>query len=156
MLAAGSTVLHVEDDEYDRFFMSHALKAAGLGVSLKSLSDGTSAIDYLSGNGIYADRTLYPAPALVLLDLNLPRVSGLEVLAWIRQQPHYAELPVIIVSSSHLAPDRAAAMVLGASDYFVKPNSTVQYRNIVAAIFEKWMSPISVSPSAKSGVARPA
>src|SRR3954452_19078904 len=81
------TVLLVEGNEDDVFFMRRALKAAKLNVSLQILDDGRETLDYLAGAGKYADRVQYPFPALVLLDLKLPYVHGFDVLAAIRNNP---------------------------------------------------------------------
>ena len=78
------TFLIVEDQENDAFFLMHALKKAGLTNPAQVVEDGKEAIDYLSGEGIYADRTIYPVPSVIFLDLKLPQVSGFEVLQWMR------------------------------------------------------------------------
>ena len=82
------TILLAEDDPNDVILFQRAMERASLSAdSLKAVGDGEKAISYLSGQGIYADRDLYPLPALLLLDLKMPRKSGLEVLEWVRRQP---------------------------------------------------------------------
>src|SRR5512145_859685 len=100
-------ILYVEDEENDALLMQLALGQAGLRNPLRVATDGVQAIDYLSGKGRFADREEHPLPGLVLLDLKLPRMIGFEVLAWIRQQPGYAELPVVVYTSSNSPADRA-------------------------------------------------
>lgn len=82
------------------------------------------AVDYLAGQGNYRDRITYPVPALLLLDLKLPQLLGLEVLHWIRHQPALAQLPVIICSGSDQDSDVEAAYALSARGYIVKPALT--------------------------------
>jgi CheY-like chemotaxis protein len=140
------TVLYVEDDEGDRYFMHRAFATAGLGSSLQTVSHGEAAIQYLSGFGSYGDRARYPAPHLVLLDLNLPVISGFEVLRWIREHPSCSALPVIIFSSSTRDEDRVKARELGANEYWEKPATGLQYTRIVSSLLEHWLSS---SPSAR-------
>lgn len=113
------TVLHVEDDANDVLLMQHACHKIGDGVTLQSVLDGDEAIAYLAGAGKYSDRTLYPTPELVLLDLKMPRVNGFEVLAWIRRE--MVGLPVVVFTSSNHEADVVRAYELGASSYLVKP-----------------------------------
>ena len=81
------TILQVEDDPNDVFFLQHAMKKAGVANPVQVATDGQQAIDYLRGVGKFADRKKFPLPCLILLDLKLPHVMGLDVLKWIRQQP---------------------------------------------------------------------
>lgn len=115
------TVLLVEDDENDVFLMEWALQKAKLSLPMKVAMDGQEALDYLGGVGKYADRTAYPMPAIIFLDLKLPYVHGFEVLRWIRQQPALREISVLILTSSPEERDQQKAMDLGAHAYLVKP-----------------------------------
>ncbi len=134
-------VLYVEDEEGDRFFMERAFASEGPGIVLKTVNNGRAAIKYLSGLDGFADRVQYPVPDFILLDLNLPQVSGFEVLQWIRNHPSYATLPVVIFSASAHEEDRVRAKALGAQDYVQKPSSGRQYSKIVAMLREKWFQP---------------
>src|ERR1051326_5182942 len=98
-------VLYVEDEENDVLFMRRSFRKAGLEESLKVVVDGQAAIDYLLGRDVFANRLKFPIPSVVLLDLNLPTVSGFQVLKWVRQQPQYRDLPIVIFSSSARAED---------------------------------------------------
>ena len=80
-----TTILQVEDDPNDVFFLQHAMKKMGVANPIQVASDGQQAIDYLQGAGKFADRERFPLPCLVLLDLKLPHVMGLDVLKWIRE-----------------------------------------------------------------------
>ena len=110
-------ILYAEDEENDILFMERAFHFAGVANPLVTVPNGQLAVEYLASLRDQ-DRALFPC--LVLLDLNLPLKSGLEVLKWIREQPALANLPVIVVSGSNLQSDKARAKELGARDYFVK------------------------------------
>src|SRR6266487_3652096 len=133
------TILLVEDEENDVFFLKYAFKEVGILNPLQVAQDGQEAIDYLSGNGGYADRERFPLPCLTLLDLKLPRVMGLEVLKWMREQPGLKNLPVIILTSSRLGPDIERAYELKANAYLVKPSSPPELRKIATGIKEFWL-----------------
>ncbi len=128
------TILLVEDDENDVFFMRRAIQKANLNLSMQVAMDGQSAIDYLDGNGDYSDRTKYPLPRAVFLDLKLPYVHGFEVLAWIRQKPSLRDLPVMILTSSPEDRDRQEAEKLGAQAYRVKPPTREMVLDVLAPL----------------------
>src|SRR5947207_15017530 len=94
---------------------------ASLQGTLDVVDDGDKAVAYLAGHGGFADRARHPLPVLLLLDLKLPRRSGLEVLAWVRQQPTLKRLPVVVLTSSEESADINRAYDLGANSYLVKP-----------------------------------
>jgi CheY-like chemotaxis protein len=96
--ALRKTVLLVEDDENDAFLVRKGLEPFLSGWELRVVTDGSEAISYLRGEGRYAERGAYPLPTLVLLDLHLPRVDGVEVLKWIRQEPSVAGLLVVVLT----------------------------------------------------------
>jgi CheY-like chemotaxis protein len=134
------TVLHVEDQKSDRLLIALAFKRNGLLVDLHGAEDGEKALEYLQGIGIYANREAHPFPELVLLDLKLPRKSGVEVLAWIRSQPDLNGLPVVILSSSDQKVDREQAREAGASGYFCKPVSLAPLKEIIKEIHSRWLA----------------
>jgi CheY-like chemotaxis protein len=135
-----NTILLVEDEENDVFFLKHAFEEVGIPNPLQVAEDGQEALDYLSGHGEYADRERFPLPCLILLDLKLPRVMGFEVLKWIREQPALKALVVIILTSSCLQPDIEKAYELGANAYLVKPSSPPELRELAAGIKQFWLS----------------
>ncbi len=136
----GWTVLYVEDEESDLLFMQMAFRKAGLEPMLRAVGDGREAMAYLAGDGSYADRGRYPLPALVLLDLNLPLVSGFQVLKWLRGRPEFQALPVVIFTSSSHPADKAKAGELGADEYVEKPASGLQFLGVVEALKQKWLN----------------
>ncbi len=131
-------VLYVEDEESDVFFMRRAFRQAGMEHALKVVVDGQAAIDYLAGHGVFSDRLVYPIPAVVLLDLNLPTVSGFQVLRWMRTQPGLEDLPTVIFSSSAREEDRTQARQLGANDYVEKPGSGLEFGTVLEALCKRW------------------
>jgi CheY-like chemotaxis protein len=107
------TVLLAENDENDIFIMKMACEATGIPHQLQVMTDGVMAIDYLLGKDCYADRTIYPMPNVVFLDINMTKLDGFEVLKWIRAKPGLKKLPVIMLSSSTLMADVDRACQLG-------------------------------------------
>jgi CheY-like chemotaxis protein len=143
-----ATLLYVEDEENDVFFMRLAVRQAWADLVLRDVANGQEAIAYLSGQGAYADRTMHPLPGIVLLDLNLPVLSGFDVLEWIRRHPRFDRVPVVIFSSSGREEDQARARSLHADDYLIKPASGAEFGGIVGHLKELWLS--SALPSPKS------
>jgi|SRR5882672_4189426 len=117
------TILLVDDNEDDILLMKHACQAAHFKPSVHPISNGEEAISYLKGEGLYIDRTIFPLPTVMLLDLNMPRVSGFDVLAWVRTQPMLKRLSIIVFSASARSEDVERAFELGANSYLVKPGS---------------------------------
>ena len=121
MSAQPRTILIVEDNGDDVLLMRRAFRKLGITSPLHVVSDGDAAVAYLGATGPYADRQTHPLPALVLLDLKLPKRSGLEVLEWLRAQPGIGRLPVVVLTSSRESTDVNRAYELGANSYLVKP-----------------------------------
>jgi CheY-like chemotaxis protein len=130
-------ILQVEDDEADVFMLQAVFKRTSITNPVHVVTDGEMAIDYLSGNGLYADRQKHPLPCLVLLDLKMPKVNGLEVLAWIRQQPRLKKLVVVLFSSSAQPADIDRAYELGANSYIEKPPNLERTLEM-AQFFKGW------------------
>src|ERR1700687_5720454 len=106
MKSPNFTILMVEDDPNDILLTQRAFMQASLVNPLRIVRDGDEAIQELGGRGVYADRTKSPLPSLVLLDLKLPKKSGLEVLEFLRAQPSLKQTPVIVLTSSQESTDR--------------------------------------------------
>lgn len=125
-------VLYAENDENDAFLMQRAFKKAGLGSPLHIVMDGNEAIRYLSDFTSDASSQLNAVPRLILLDLNLPQKTGLEVVKWIREQPAMRDVIVLVFTSSTLERDIRSAYVLGANGYLVKPASSEKLVELVS------------------------
>lgn len=132
-------MLLVEDDPNDILLIQRAFAKACLVNPLKVVRDGEEALNYLSGTGDFADRGRYPLPSLILLDLKLPRKSGLEILQWLRQQPNLKHIPVIVLTSSKESSDVSRAYDLGANSYLVKPVGFEGLLELVKSIGMYWM-----------------
>ena len=116
-----STILLIEDDEHDAFFLKRALQRTRPDLNLQLTTDGQQAVDYLDGNDEYCDRGKYPLPSLIFVDLKLPYLSGFQVLEHIRTNPSLVGIPVAVLTSSAEERDRQRAFALGAKAYLVKP-----------------------------------
>ncbi len=134
-------ILVAEDDTTDAFFLQRAFKRAGVPLTLHFVQDGLEVIKYLEGEGEYADRRAFPVPQLLLLDLHMPRRDGFEVLGWIRREPQWQGLQVVIFSSSSQKRDIDRARDLGANSYLVKPHSIQELMELVGAFKKHWLEP---------------
>jgi CheY-like chemotaxis protein len=132
-------LLHVEDDPNDVLLLRRAFQKAGIEIAIASVGDGVEAVNYLGGQGAYADRTKHPLPSLILLDLKLPKKSGLEVLEWLRGQGDLRLIPVIVLTSSQDAGDVRRAYELGANSYLVKPAQSATLGEMMKALNGYWM-----------------
>lgn len=132
-------LLLVEDDPNDVSLIWHAIDKAELRNPLRVVQDGEHAIDYLAGRGIYADRRLYPIPALMLLDLKLPRKSGFEVLRWLQEHPELRSILVIAMSSCRAQVDIDRAYELGVHSYLMKPKRWEDMIELIRALGEYWL-----------------
>ena len=133
-------ILYAEDEENDIFFLNLAFQDLGSPHTLRAVPDGEQVIDYLAGTGPFTDRASHPLPALVLLDINMPKKSGLEVLEWIRRQPRFKSLPVVMLTSSLRDEDMDKARQLGADDYLLKVSHPSKLSEIVKSLHKRWLS----------------
>jgi len=132
-------ILQVEDDPNDVILLRHALKSAGINNPVQVANDGREAIDYLQGAGKFGDREKFPLPRLVLLDLKLPYVMGLDVLKWIRQQIGM-ELVVVMLTASAEEDDIKAAYQLGANAFLTKPSEASKLEDMLRALKDFWLT----------------
>jgi CheY-like chemotaxis protein len=144
---AGPTVLHIDDDPNDAELLEAAICKAEGGFILRTVPDGEQAMAYLNGQGMYADRTRFRIPSLVLLDLKMPRATGLEVLKWIRGHPLFGGVPVMILSGSELKADIDAAYDAGANSYKIKPLGFSELVSLVRDLKRDWLTDRAVPPS---------
>jgi CheY-like chemotaxis protein len=138
-MTTNRAILLVEDNEDDVFLMKRALQGARVVNPLHVVEDGQEALDYLSGNGKFADRESHPLPAVVFLDLKLPYISGHDVLAWIRREKQLESLVVIVLTSSNEASDLSRCYALGANSYLVKPPTPDQLEDLAKAFKWYWL-----------------
>jgi CheY-like chemotaxis protein len=132
-------ILVAEDDPTDAYFFQRAFRRAGLPVTMHFVRDGKEVLDYLQGVEAFADRARHALPQLVLLDLNMPRLDGFQVLTWIRKQPSLHDLQVVIFSSSDEPRDINRAHALGANSYLVKPHSMDELIALVGRFKKFWL-----------------
>ncbi|AFZ08567.1 response regulator receiver protein [Oscillatoria nigro-viridis PCC 7112] len=135
------TILLVEDNPVDILLMQRAFRNETFAnTSLQIVRDGDAAVFYLNGDGEYSDRDRYPLPAIILLDLKLPRRSGHEVLVWLRQQPELKRLPVVMLTSSSQTLDVKRAYDLGVNSYLVKPVGFASLLEMMQSFREYWLN----------------
>jgi CheY-like chemotaxis protein len=135
----GTVVLLVEDSPDDAFMVQRALKQAGVAQQVIHLRDGEEAVNYLSGRPPYDDRDKFPVPALVLLDLKMPRLTGLDVLTWLQGRPDLARVPVVVLTGSVRTEDRNEAQKRGAVGYQVKPVVFEDLVEMVRQVNARWL-----------------
>ena len=114
-------ILIVEDIKTDAKLIERSMRKSKIANPLKFVTDGQQAIEYLDGKQSFSDRTEFPIPIMILLDLKLPKKDGFEVLAWIKQHESLKKIPVVVLTSSNRSPDIDRAYDLGANSYLVKP-----------------------------------
>ena len=132
-------ILLAEDEDNDVFLLKRAFREADIKNPLYIVSDGEQAIEYLSGAGQFADRNQHPLPALFILDIKMPKKSGMEVLRWLRTQPVLNSLPALIMSSSAMPHDIERAYQLGANAFVVKPSTNEERAQLAGNIKGFWL-----------------
>lgn len=132
-------ILLVEDNPRDAELTIRALKKKHLANSLFHVEDGAEALDFLFARGKYTERNLEDAPKVILLDLKLPRINGLEVLSTIKADDRTRAIPVVIVTSSAEDPDVNTAYQLGANSYVIKPVQFDSFMEIMSKIGLYWL-----------------
>jgi len=136
-------ILLVEDEPTNVFFFQHAATKVGITNVVQVARDGREALDYLGGHGGFEDRTKFPLPGIVILDLKLPHATGFEVLQYMRADPWLRSLIVVILSSSASDDDINRAYALGANAYLVKPFNLGELISVVQSVKDFWLTPIS-------------
>jgi len=146
-------VLVAEDNPDDAILLRRAIDKAGITARVKIVSDGEDMLLYLQGRGVYSNREAYPLPNLIILDLKMPRKSGLEVLLWMSENQDLAVVPTIVLSASNLEKDVRQAYNLGANTYFVKPTTFEELVQTMRMVKEYWHKAVRVGPVAISRAA---
>ena len=132
-------VLIVEDNEEDAELAIRALKKHHLANNVVHLIDGEQALDFIFGRGDYSDRETSQMPKVILLDLKMPKVNGLEVLQAVKSDPRTKVIPIVILTSSEEDPDIKRSYELGANSYIVKPVEFDNFSKTVAELGMYWM-----------------
>lgn len=140
-------ILLVEDNSADAELTLHALKQNGLINKIHTVRDGAEALDFLFCRGKYADREFSHAPRVVLLDIKLPKVDGIEVLRAVKNDPRTRTIPVVILTSSREDRDRLNGYALGVNSYLQKPVDFDSFREMVKQLGMYWMV-VNVPPPA--------
>lgn len=140
-----STILIVEDEPHDVEFLSRAFERAGVPNPIQSVHNGEEAIAYLNGTGKYADRAKFPFPRVIMTDLKMPQMGGLELLKWLNEHPRCRVVPAIVFTSSTSQADVDAAFAHGASGFMVKPVEFQELEEMVRKIADYWK--LSLVPS---------
>jgi CheY-like chemotaxis protein len=138
-LDPNATILLVEDEPSDVFLMKRALKGAQISNPLQVACDGQEAITYLSGEGKYSDRSRFPIPSIIFLDLKLPYKNGFEILSWIRNQSHLDQTLVMVLTSSSEERDIAQCYQLGARTFLVKPPTPAMLLELMVSLKDYWI-----------------
>jgi CheY-like chemotaxis protein len=123
-----AVILLVEDRADDILLVQKAFAKGDINNPLVVVRDGEEAMAYLTGEGRFSNRAEYPLPDLILLDLKMPRIDGFEVLGWIRRQPGFASIRIVVLTSSDAIQDVNRAYALGANSFMVKP---LDFENVV-------------------------
>jgi CheY-like chemotaxis protein len=131
-------ILLIEDDDNDVLLFRHALEKNNITAPLFVVPDGEEALQYLGRAGRYSDRGRYPFPGVILIDLKMPRIGGLEVLRWLRKHPECAVIPTIVLSASRIPEDVQEAYRLGANSYFVKPIEFEELGGLIRLMHAYW------------------
>jgi CheY-like chemotaxis protein len=132
------TILIAEDSQDDAFFLERAFRKIGLKNPVQILTDGAAVMDYLKAEGKYSNRSEYPFPSVMFIDVKMPRVNGFEVLQWLQCHQQCKVIPTMVFSSSEQPEDIERAYQLGANAYIIKPNTTTELEEILRSAHDFW------------------
>ena len=133
-------ILHIEDEDNDIHLFQRALVSAEVWNPVQVVKNAARAFAYLLGEEPFAERIYYPLPSLILLDLSLPSLDGLEILKWRQLQPGIKEIPVLVLTASHHSSEVRAAYAAGANGYLAKPANFNAWVELVKAIRIFWLT----------------
>ncbi len=148
--AEAPVILMAEDDPDDRLLMEEAVAEAGLDVAIRFAADGRELVDCLAGIKAGLADGQASLPDLILLDLNMPRMDGREVLEWIMTGHDFRHIPVVVLTTTSSPEDRSSARVLGAADFLVKPASFDDLVALVRSLPEYWQPGTTAEPDTDS------
>jgi CheY-like chemotaxis protein len=145
------TILIADDDEDDKMLVREALAVSQLPIDLHAVSDGEELMDYLCHRGQYTDNNLAPRPSLILLDLNMPKKNGLEVLQEIKNDPELRSIPVIVLTTSKAEENIYHTYNLGANSYIVKPMTFSALVEVTKTLSKYWFEIVKLPLAAMGG-----
>jgi len=140
----GPVILIVDDDAGDQVLIQEALQASQAGKKIYMVGDGEEALDYLNRTGRWASSPA-PRPDLILLDLNMPRLGGRELLPRLKSDPRWKTTPVVVFTTSNREDDVAYCYAAGASSYVQKPSDFDRFQEVLSQIESYWLR-VSLSP----------
>lgn len=140
-------VLYVEDDEDDRLLAEEALEQSSADLDVRFVCDGAEALDYLYRRDKYSSRGAAPRPSLIVLDLNMPKVDGREVLRQLKLHPQLWRIPVIILTTSTAESDIIDSYDLGVNTYIAKPASFDKLVETISIIGKYWLEVAEIPPA---------
>lgn len=135
-MSTALNILLAEDNPDDVFLFQQGLRKASVEIVLRAVCDGVEALAYLKGEGPYSDRRAYPIPHVMLLDLNMPRLNGFEVLERVRLDPTWGRLVIHVLSASARQTDIRRAYDLRANSYVIKPNRIIDLVAFIATLYQ--------------------
>lgn len=138
-MIGSQVILYAEDDENYAELLKCTFRQAGIERQVYHVDHGAEAMAYLKGEGKYSDRSLYPFPTVILADLKMPKVNGLELLAWIRHQSSFPHLPVVVLTASDELKDVRNAYALGANSFLVKPPRVEDLKELLVMLDGYWL-----------------
>lgn len=143
----GTEILLVEDNSFDAELTLRALRKNNLANQIYLARDGEEALDFLFCRGAYSNRRCDDAPRLVLLDLKLPKVDGLEVLQAVKSDPRTRPIPIVVLTSSKEERDLVNSYKLGVNSYIQKPVNFVEFQDVVRQLGMYWLLLNNASPT---------
>ena len=145
------TILVADDDPDDRKLTQEAFSESKLANDLRFVEDGVEVFDYLNRRGKFADPASSPWPSLMLLDLNMPRMDGREVLVELKKNPRYSAIRVIVMTTSKSEADINKAYLLNAASYITKPVTFDSLVNVVTTLGKYWLEIVELPDKEVSG-----
>ncbi len=142
------TVLLIEDNPRDVRLTQRAFKQVDMQHDLRVVRDGDEALAYLCHEGAYRDPSSAPRPDVILLDLNLPRMGGHEVLRQVKQDSRFKRLPIIVLTTSERPDDIRQAYELGANAYLLKPVAFTRFMDVLGQLGKFWLEIVELPPEA--------
>ena len=133
------TILLAEDDENDAALLKITLTAAGVSNPIVTVTDGDQVLDYFKGEGRFSNRTTFPLPSVLFLDLRMARLGGYEVLEWLQKRPEFKPL-IVVITAFHEVKEVQKAYLLGAHSFLTKPTKPEDIHNLRKGFPHYWES----------------